>query len=81
MPRFFFDLDDGDRRSIDDEGFELANLLEAKCRVIATLPAIARDVFPDGDRRVIAAQVRDERGQVRITATLSLVVETHAEQD
>lgn len=81
MPRFFFDLDDGDHRSIDHEGIKMVSLDDARRRAVTTLPELARDVLPDGDKHVIAAVVRDEAGRVRITATLTLVVEVHAEQD
>lgn len=79
MPRFYFDLDDGDHRTIDDEGMELTSLDEAKRRAIAVLPAMARDVLPDGDIHVVVADVRDESGRGRIRATLTLVVETQPE--
>jgi hypothetical protein len=76
VPRFYFDLDDGFRRTIDDEGIEAATLEEAKKKAVQALPGIARDVLPsDVDRHVIEANVRDESGAVRVRATLTLMVE------
>jgi hypothetical protein len=72
MPRYFFDIDDGERRTPDDLGLELS-LWEARDQAVAVLPDIARDVLPDGERRDFVSSVRDESGQVVYTATLSLV--------
>jgi hypothetical protein len=53
----------------------LPGLEKAKLMAVAVLPSIARDVLPDGDRRVLTAKVRDESGKIRVTATLTLMVE------
>src|SRR4051812_44276540 len=73
MPRYFFEIDDGERRTPDDEGLDLSGLWEARNQAIAVLPDIARDVLPDGERRELVSSVRDESGQLVYTATLSLV--------
>jgi hypothetical protein len=75
VPRFFFDLDDGDGLVMDNDGLDLPSLEVAKRKAVAVLPDIARDVLPDGDMRVLTANVRDESGRVRVTATLTLIVE------
>jgi hypothetical protein len=50
-------------------------LEKAKLMAVAVLPSIARDVLPDGDRRVLTSKVRDESGKIRVTATLTSMVE------
>ncbi len=73
MPRFFFDIDDGEHRFQDDEGFELTDDQEARNKAISVLPDIAREVLPDGDRRAFVSKVRDETGRTIFMATLSFV--------
>jgi hypothetical protein len=75
MPRFFFDIDDGEERSPDSEGVELPDLEEVRKKAIGVLPDLAREELPDGDRRVFVCQARDESGTVVFIATLSLVAE------
>ena len=75
MPCYFFDLDDGKRRTRDEDGLELSGPWEARDMALAVLPDIAKDVIPDGDRRDIVSSVRDESGEVMYTARLSLAAE------
>ena len=75
MPCYFFDLDDGERQTRDQDGLELRGPWEARDMALAVLPDIARDVIPRGDRRNIVSSVRDERGEVMYTARLSLAAE------
>jgi hypothetical protein len=79
MPRYYFDTFDGDALSQDDEGLELDGIEAARHEARKTLPDMARDKVPDdGDRRTMTVKVRDETGKVVITASLSLLVETHS---
>ena len=73
MPRFFFDIDDGEHRLQDDDGVELADDQEARMKAISVLPDIAREVLPDGDRRIFVSKVRDATGRTIFMATLSFV--------
>lgn len=75
MPRYYIDTDDGDFEDIDGEGYELPNAEAARKAAIDALPDMARQKLPDGDRRVFAAQVRDESGAIVYVATLTLVGE------
>ena len=75
MPRFFFDINDGDRETPDREGTVLADAKAARDAAIAILPDLAREELPDGDRRVFVCKLRDEAGTVLFIATLSLVAE------
>lgn len=74
MPLFYFDVDDGDQRVIDEIGTEFPNALAAKDEAVSVLPDIARDKLPDGDHRIFMSSVRDESGQVVCRAMLSLTV-------
>ena len=73
MPRFFFDVDDGEHRFEDDEGLELTDDQEARTKAIAVLPDIARAVLPNEDRRAFVSKVRDAAGKTIFMATLSFV--------
>ncbi len=75
MPRYFFDINDGDHSTRDDVGIELPDLQLARRKAIGVLPDLARDVLPDGDHHEITSMVRDDAGHVLLRATLSLSVE------
>lgn len=59
MPLFFFDTDDGDRFCYDDEGQDLPDAQAARRLALATLPNMAEDRLPNGDKRTLAVRVRD----------------------
>ncbi len=61
MPRFFFDIHDGARHSLDEEGTVFADIEAASREAVAVLPAIAANERA-GDDREIVATVRDEDG-------------------
>ena len=74
MPRYFFDVHDGDRPTKDEEGQELPDLPSVRKTVLSLLPDIAREVMPDdGDRHDVILDVHDATGMVIYTATLSLI--------
>jgi len=75
MPRYYFDTQDGEFSVHDNEGVECANLDEAGALAVKSLPEMARDALPDGDRRDFIVEVRDETGKPVLGATLSLNVE------
>ncbi len=75
MPRYFFDIDDGDTSTEDDEGVEFSDLQEARDRAIGVLPNIARDILPDGDRRDFVITVKDACGKPIFRATLAFQAE------
>jgi hypothetical protein len=76
VPRFYFDIDDGSGPLLDDDGIDAADLASAKAKAVDALRSMARDVVQASDRHVVAVDVRDESGQVRIRATLTLAVAT-----
>jgi hypothetical protein len=56
-------------------GLELAGLEEAKGHALKTLPDIAKDDLPEGDRREFTIEVRDKTGRPVLIARLYLSVE------
>ena len=75
MARFFFDIDDGERLFVDNEGTECRDLEAAITEAVAVLPELARDRVRGGDQRDLVATVRHERGQPLFRARLSLTTE------
>jgi hypothetical protein len=73
MPRYFFDTEDGQTRSVDDKGLDLSGPWEARELVLAVIPDMVKDVPLEGDRREMVSCVKDQNGNVVYTATLSLV--------
>ncbi len=71
MTLFFFDVDDGERRTFDDQGTEFPGLKEAREGAIRALPDVARDLLPDGDRRDFVVTVKDANGRALFRASLS----------
>ena len=76
MPRYFFDIHDGDHFTPDHEGVELESIEAAKDEAKKALPDIVKDEMPDGDRRDFVVD-REGRGWTDVLrVTLSLVVES-----
>lgn len=73
VPRYFFDIHDGDFIR-DDEGTECADFEQVREKVMASLPEMASWIVPsDGDNQAVIVKVRDEEGSQVYTATLSFV--------
>lgn len=72
MPRYFIDSSDGNFSHIDSEGVELAGDAAARYLALDALPDMVREVLPDGDERRFAVCVRNERGKVIYSASLTL---------
>lgn len=75
MPRFFFDIHDGEKFTPDRVGLELEGLEAAK----KALPDIVKEEMPDGDRRDFTVDVKDVAGRIVWRVTLSLAVESSAQ--
>jgi len=75
MPRYFFDVFDGEKLVRDETGIELAGLEEVRIAAIDALPDIARDELPDGDQRQFWVQARDEENRVVFKASLDFKAE------
>jgi hypothetical protein len=79
MPRYYFDIRDGEYVQKDNEGTVLSGLAEAKAQALRTLPDLARDdEVPDGEQREFVIEVKDENGRPLLTARLVLAVESLA---
>jgi hypothetical protein len=73
MPRYFFDVDDGEGAFRDTTGTSIKSLEAVRAEAIALLPNIARDELPDGrDDRRFAVRVRDRQGHYIFEASLTL---------
>jgi hypothetical protein len=74
MPRYYFDLLDGDVLASDEEGLLLPNLQAAQAEAARSLADMARDAVENlaatPDKRDMAIEVRDAAGplmQVKFT--------------
>lgn len=73
MPRYFFDIQDGDFL-FDDEGTECYDFEEAREKIIASLPEMASWINPAaGDNQSVTVKIRDEDGTHIYTAVLTFV--------
>lgn len=72
MPRFFFDIDDGEDFTSDEEGMFCGTLKDLSYQAVDVLPDIAREELPNGPRRTFLVKARDETGQYVFRATLTL---------
>lgn len=59
MPRFYFDVRDGDRFFRDDEGLELSTFERARAEATRALAEIAKEALPGAVQRELAIEVRD----------------------
>jgi hypothetical protein len=69
MPRYYFDLRDGDELAVDEEGVELRDIDLVQEEAARSLADMARDVVrrPAHDRNLshqLAIEVRDDHGPV-----------------
>ncbi len=55
MPRYFFDLDGGERLFRDEKGSELPDVPSAREEAIAVLPDIVRAMVTGRDRRTLTS--------------------------
>ena len=72
MPRYYFDVQDGDHFVRDEEGIDCGSRAAVRDAAIGALPGMASDVLPDGDAHDIEVLVRDETGCCVFKASLSL---------
>jgi uncharacterized protein DUF6894 len=78
MPRYFFDLREGDESVPDEEGLELSSIERVQEEAARSLADFARDaarrVTQDGKAHQMTIEVRDDNGplmQVRFTIDVS----------
>ena len=71
MPRYFFDIHDG-QFTRDDEGIECEDFAAARREAMASLPEMVRFVLPqDSDAHASTVLVRNQAGTIVYTATLT----------
>ena len=72
MPRYYFDVDDGQRKLIDDDGSALPDPEAARDQALAMLPSFARVALTGEGSREVTVAVRNEAGGAVFTATMTL---------
>lgn len=73
MPRFYFDVFDGDKNWPDPEGTEHVNLAAARHEAVDTLTNMSREIFPLDGATSLSIDIRPESGPAieRVLITLS----------
>ena len=75
MPRFYFDMHDGQSEHIDHTGTILRNQDEAKDQATRALTEMAADYVPgDGPQRNLEIRVRGENSEPLLELTLKFQV-------
>ncbi len=72
MPRFYFDVREGQLFVHDQDGLEFPSLDEAEQEAIEAAASIGKDRLPRSDTRGVTVEVRNERRQRVLTVTLAL---------
>jgi hypothetical protein len=73
MPKYFFDIHDGEHATVDNAGIDCADRKQVRSEAIQALPDIARDILPDGDNHSFSVRVRDDAGRYVFEASLTLI--------
>lgn len=68
MPRFYFDVIQGEESVEDDEGTELPSIEAAERDALISAAEINRDNAKAGRINTVKVQVRDEGGKIVLTA-------------
>jgi hypothetical protein len=74
VPRFYFDVREGNSLTRDEVGLEFDTIDAAEVAAAAAAAEIGRDRLPAGDAREVTVEVKDEGGFLLVTATVSLAV-------
>ncbi len=74
MPRFYFDVLDGDRLVRDDAGLELASLEVAEYEATRAAAEISHDALPRRRTSEACVKVRDKDGYLLLTVDVSMAV-------
>lgn len=75
MPRFYFDVREGSRLSVDEDGLELPGPAEAEREAVDAAASIGRDRLPRADTRDVEVRVRDEAGRRLLSVRISLEID------
>lgn len=71
MSRYFFDLQNGDEATRDDQGVELHSRASVQKEIARILLDVARDEIPEQERVIVSVVVRDGCGKVISVANLT----------
>ncbi|WP_457584490.1 DUF6894 family protein [Ensifer canadensis] len=71
MTRYFFDLNNGDGQTLDEQGLELGSRDAVMQEVTRILVDVARDELPEGIGTEICVSVRTDIGETVSVATLT----------
>jgi hypothetical protein len=74
VPRFYFDIRDGDQFIRDDEGLDYPNIEAARDAATAALAEMAKEALPGAERYHIAIEVRDEAKEPLLIAALTFEI-------
>ena len=75
MPRFYFDVRDGESFIGDGEGLLFPDIESARDEATRALAEIALDVLPGAIVREIAIEVRDQAGEQLLRTALRFEIE------
>ena len=72
MPRFYFDIDDGQGLVRDSEGSEHQDLEAAQHEAVETLTQMGRELFPGTGDHELSIEIRGEEGIALMRTRLTL---------
>jgi hypothetical protein len=74
VPRFYFDVREGDSVTRDTDGLEFNSLNAAEYEAARAVAEIGREDLPKGKAREVTVKVRDEHGQQVLTVAVAMTV-------
>lgn len=74
MPRFYFDVLDGESWTRVDDGLELASLDVAEDEAVRAIAGIGQETLPKRRGSELCLRVRDRHGHPVLTVALSMTV-------
>ena len=74
MPRFYFDIREGNRLVPDEDGLEFPTVNEARDDASRTLGQMMKEAMPDGQHHDLAVEVRgdDKRPLLKVQITFEV---------
>jgi uncharacterized protein DUF6894 len=74
VPRFYFDVREGEKFIADEEGLEFDSFETAEREAATAAAEIGRDRLPKGDAREVTVEIRNEHRQRVLTVTVSMEI-------
>ena len=78
MPRFYFDIRDGQRFVPDEDGLEFPTINEARNDASRTLGQMMKEAMPDGHHHDMAVEVRGDNKRPLLKVQITFDVEALA---